>query len=233
MRLSFYGAAQEVTGSNFLLETPRAKILIDCGLFQCPAFCEIRNDLSFPYNFKDIDACLITHSHIDHIGRLPKLVKDGFKGKIYSTSATRDFAEIMLLDSVGVLEKEARRKNRKLFYAEDDVRILMEQWEAVEYHQKFRISDCDIIFKDAGHILGSAIIEIIVSGGAAFSKKIVFTGDPTQIVRPHLDSISNGLVSTIALLAGAEYYGHLNMPISERDDVVQDMIERAKQRTQT
>ena len=89
LKLSFHGGAQEVTGANYLLETESARILIDCGLFQCPRFCAMRNREEFPYDPASIDALLVTHAHIDHTGRIPKLTKLGFKGKIYSTPPTK------------------------------------------------------------------------------------------------------------------------------------------------
>src|SRR3989344_9453339 len=99
MKLTFYGAAKQVTGSNFLLESDGQKILIDCGLHQGSSFCEKHNFDPFPYDPKEISAVLVTHPHIDHVGRLPKLYKDGFRGKVYSTIPAKDFANFLLLDS--------------------------------------------------------------------------------------------------------------------------------------
>lgn len=182
MKLSFYGSAQEVTGSNFLLEDGGIKILIDCGLFQHQAFHDSRNYDPFSYNAADIDFVIATHAHLDHIGRLPKIVKDGFKGKIYSTPATRDLASEMLLDSLHVLQKEAERRKTKVFYDENDVYNLIRHFETVDYHEKIKIGELEIVFRDAGHILGSAIAEIKKG-----DKKIVFTGDlgnpPTPLLR--------------------------------------------------
>ncbi len=172
MKLSFYGAAEEVTGSNFLLEDDGIKILIDCGLFQHQAFHDSRNYDFFPYKAADIDFVIATHAHLDHIGRLPKLVKEGFKGKIYSTLATRDLVPEMLLDSLHVLQKEAERGRAKVFYDENDVYSLIKFFKTADYHEKIEIGNFEIVFRDAGHILGSAIAEIKKG-----DKKIVFTGD--------------------------------------------------------
>src|SRR3990167_7803689 len=106
MKISFYGGSQEVTGSCFLFDSGKTKILIDCGLFQCPRFCDLRSRDPFPFNPKDIKALFVTHAHIDHTGRIPKLVKEGFSGKIYSTPPTKELAFLMLKDSLGALEKE-------------------------------------------------------------------------------------------------------------------------------
>lgn len=172
-----------MTGANYLLKHESAKILIDCGLSQGSKICEEKNRAPFPYDPKEISALLITHSHIDHIGRIPKLVRDGFKGIIYSTPPTKELARIMLIDSLGVLEKEARKENLEVFYEEKDVERAMSQWQTIDYHQEFEVKDFKINFKDAGHILGSAIIEIAIAG-----KKIVFTGDlgnsPAPLLRP-------------------------------------------------
>ncbi|MBI4059738.1 MBL fold metallo-hydrolase, partial [Candidatus Giovannonibacteria bacterium] len=114
MKLIFYGGAGEVTGSNYVLESGvkghESRIMIDCGLHQGSHYAERRNFEPFPYDPKTIEAVFITHSHLDHIGRLPTLVKNGFRGKIYSTTATKDFSELLLLDSEHILAKEAERE---------------------------------------------------------------------------------------------------------------------------
>lgn len=205
-KLTFCGGAQSVTGANYMLEiSPDArpdkivgaksgrvtKLLIDCGFFQGKKIGEEKNKEPFPYDPVEIDALFITHAHIDHIGRIPKLVRDGFKGKIFSTPATRELAELMLSDSLGILRKEARRHNHKLLYEEKDILQAMRLWEEVEYHTEFSAKggpasggeDLKILFKDAGHILGSSIIEITGPKG-----KIAFSGDlgnpPTPLLRP-------------------------------------------------
>ena len=112
-KLSFHGGVGTVTGANHLLETDQAKLLVDCGLFQGPKTAEDRNRDPFPYNPSEIDILFITHGHLDHIGRIPKLVRDGFKGRIISTPPTRDFAELMLIDSLGILTKEAHQEKKE------------------------------------------------------------------------------------------------------------------------
>ncbi len=178
-----------MTGSCALLESGAAKLLVDCGLFQGSRFVEDRNFNSFPFDPKTIDSLLVTHAHLDHIGRIPKLVKDGFAGKIFSTAGTRDLGRLMLSDSLGVMRKEARKGGGKMVYEESEVEAAMNHWEGIDYHKPFKIGDFEINFKDAGHILGSAIIEIIYpSKPLGTSKKIIFTGDlgnsPEPLLRP-------------------------------------------------
>ena len=200
VKISFFGGTEEVTGSNYLLEIDgdvssgkgKTRILVDCGLFQGSRVAEEKNSHPFPYQPSSIDAVLVTHAHLDHVGRIPKLVKEGFKGKIYSTYPTKDFAELMLIDSIGVLSKEAKRhKNEGVIYQEEDVKKAMNLWEAKNYGESFEIGGVDVLFKDAGHILGSATIEISDSEkgeGKAKKKKLIFTGDlgnsPEPLINP-------------------------------------------------
>ena len=171
-KISFFGAAQEVTGSCFLLENDSAKILIDCGMFQGSRFNEKRTREPFPFDPQKIDALFLTHAHIDHSGRIPKLVKEGFRGKIYSTYATKELGEIMLRDSMGVLEKEAKREGEEILYKETDVDGAVSMWEGKDVHDEIKVGDFLAKFYDAGHILGSAMIRVDIGGN-----RIVFTGD--------------------------------------------------------
>ena len=113
MNITFLGAAETVTGSNFLVEAAGKKFLVDCGMYQGKATEELRNEEDFLYNPADIDFMLLTHAHIDHSGRIPKLYNDGFKGKIYCTHATKDLCEIMLPDSGHIQESEIEWRNKK------------------------------------------------------------------------------------------------------------------------
>ncbi|MBU4353288.1 MBL fold metallo-hydrolase [Patescibacteria group bacterium] len=186
LKFNFYGAAQEVTGSNNLLEVEiggkKTKLLVDCGLFQGSKINDERNDKPFLYNPQDIDALVVTHAHLDHAGRIPKIVKNGFRGKIFSTLPTRDLSQIMLIDSLGILRKQlGNNQGRELIYTEEDVEKAMSQWVTVGYHEEFSIGGLKINLKEAGHILGSAIVEVVAkgntSGHAKGGAKIVFSGD--------------------------------------------------------
>ena len=217
--LSFFGSSQEVTGSCFLLESKDTRMLIDCGLFQCAKFCDIKNEEAFEFDPKTIDFLVVTHAHIDHIGRIPKLMKEGFNGKIFSTPATRDFANIMLLDSVGVLGKEAKRHNKEVLYTEGDVEKAMKVWESAEYNEEFELKDFKVNLKDAGHILGSSIVEIWIE-----DKKIVFSGDLGNAVSPILKPMS--LIDEADYLVTESLYGDkLHERAEERKDILEQSIE--------
>jgi metallo-beta-lactamase family protein len=171
--LKFLGGVGSVTGSNFLLNIAQKKMLIDCGLEQGSSFAEEHNRDAFDFNPADIDFLFVTHAHADHIGRIPKLVRDGFKGTIYSTPATRDLSGVMLPDTLRIIQDEARRKNVLPMFEQKDMEEAFKCWKTIPYHEAFDIGNGLTVFpKDAGHILGSAMYEFSHNG-----KKIVFTGD--------------------------------------------------------
>ena len=176
LKLYFYGGGQEVTGANYLLENKisgrETKILIDCGMFQGSKDREKKNNVLFEYNLETIDALIVTHAHMDHIGRIPILVKNGFKGEIFSTPATRELAKLMLEDALAILQHEAAYDGTEAPYEEKDIESAISKWKGLEYYEKLAVGDFAIILKDAGHILGSSVVEIYAEG-----KKTVFTGD--------------------------------------------------------
>lgn len=199
MKISFHGAAGEVTGSCYLVETEHVKFLVDCGMFQGPPETDAHNRRPFPFDPHRIDFVLLTHAHIDHSGLLPKLVLAGFKGPIYTTIATADLLAVMLPDSGHIQEMEAERAQRYIkrggkpryqsaepLYTVRDAQYSLEQIEPqaydrdVEPHATVRCR-----FRDAGHILGSAIIEVWVQEGYRRTK-LVFSGDLGQPHRPIL-----------------------------------------------
>ena len=220
MKLTFHGAAKMVTGANYLLEDGKTKILVDCGLFQGSSFCERKNFEPFPYDPKTIDAVLITHAHIDHCGRLPKLVKEGFSGKIFSTPPTKEFAEYLLIDSEHLLAKEAEAKKLKPLYSVDDVEGAIKLWQTIKYHQKFSIGNFNIEFYDAGHILGSSFIRIVLKSG----KSVVFSGDLGNVAAP-LVKDTESLPTTDYALIESTYGNRLHEDIKTRKNVLEDIIE--------
>ena len=187
MNVTFLGATKTVTGSNFLVEGAGKKFLVDCGLFQGQAADELENEADFQFDINEIDFMLLTHAHIDHSGRIPKLYKDGYRGRIYATKATCDLCAIMLPDSGHIQEMEAEWKNRKRLRKGEPIKqpiydvatalMSLELFEQVNYDQLIEIDDdIHVRFNDAGHMLGSAIIEIWIRENGE-NKKIVFTGD--------------------------------------------------------
>lgn len=173
MTLVFYGGVETVTGANFILGKDGRKIMVDCGMFQGFKFCEDSNEQKFPYDPASVDYLFVTHSHMDHIGRIPKLVKDGFKGEIYSTAETKLISEIMFEDAYKIMENEARLSGGEVLYDMSHVRRAMSLWKVLPYHSGLELfGGISVCAKDAGHVLGSAMWEFSLNG-----KKILFTGD--------------------------------------------------------
>ncbi len=182
--LSFYGGVGSVTGANFLLAGEHTKLLVDCGLVQGEKFASDLNKEPFAYDPASIDFLLVTHAHIDHIGRIPKLVRDGFHGKIISTPQTLDLSRLMLPDAFSVLRSELPQ-GEEPWYDEKDIEQSFSLWETREYHTPFQVGEFEVVMKDSGHILGSSMMQIRLQGG---ERSIVFTGDlgntPTPLLRP-------------------------------------------------
>ena len=187
MKVTFCGATKTVTGSNFLVEGAGKKFLVECGLYQGGAKDEIKNEEPFPYDINEIDFMLLTHAHIDHSGRIPKLYKEGYRNPIYATNATCDLCAIMLPDSGHIQETETEWKNRKrirrgeeelvpIYDAETAAKSL-ELFKGEPYNQIIELDDdIHVRFNDAGHMLGSSTIEIWIRENGE-NKKIVFSGD--------------------------------------------------------
>ena len=172
IRITFCGGTGSVTGANFLLEIDGKKVLIDCGLTQGENLDDGINWNPFVYNPKEIDILFVTHAHVDHLGRIPKLISEGFRGKIYSTEPTRALAGPMLEDTAGILSKNTDLHLDKI-YTEENIKLTLSFWQGFTYHQAIKITEnVEVVFLNAGHILGSAMIEFLYNG-----KKILFTGD--------------------------------------------------------
>ena len=169
----FHGAAGDVTGANFMLDIADRKILVDCGLAQGDTDAFNKNYTPFAYNPADVHVLIITHAHTDHIGRIPKLIHDGFRGVIYSTAPTRDIAVLMFDDALGLMEQEAQEHNVDPLYNRDDINHALGLWKTIPYHSHIDLGNgVSGTFFDAGHVLGSAMCQISFQG-----KNMVFTGD--------------------------------------------------------
>jgi metallo-beta-lactamase family protein len=225
LKLTFHGGVGTVTGSNFMLDNGDYKILVDCGLFQGCSECGIENRKDFKYNPAEIDILLVTHAHLDHVGRIGKLVKDGFRGKIYSTPITFEEVKIVLPDALRILENEAKKEGVLPIYEEKNLKQAFDLWNTIDYHKNFDLGNgFNVYLKDAGHVLGSAMFEITYN-----DRKIVFTGDVGHSPAP--------LVKDTEDIEDADYiimesvYGDRNHEsIEERDTkfkkVLRDTISR-------
>ena len=197
MRLSFLGAAEEVTGSCYLVETGSTRFIVDCGMFQGGREASEKNYGRFAFNPRALDFALLTHAHIDHSGLLPRLVAAGFRGQVFTTRATVDLLRVMLLDAAHIQEKEAEwreraarrgkreeRKHPEPLYTVAEAETCCKQLHAVDYDATINLhAGVRCRFRDAGHILGAAIIEVWLEGEGG-SRKVVFSGDIGQPGRP-------------------------------------------------
>ena len=239
MKIKFCGAAEGVTGSCHLLTTNAHKILLDCGQYQGGKAQDEMNFMPFPFAVNDIEAVVLSHAHIDHCGRLPLLVKRGYNGPIYTTKPTADLLQVMLRDSAYIHEKEAEWKNKKAdrlgrkhvepLYTIEDAEEALKLVVPVLYNQLVELNDeMRIVFNDAGHILGSAIVEVWAKEDDGESK-IVFSGDLGMTDRP--------IIQDPTIIKKADYvimestYGSRNHPensdsISKLLDIVEETTKR-------
>ncbi len=233
MNITFLGAAKTVTGSNFLVEAAGKKFLVDCGMYQGKAALEMENSEEFLYNVSEIDFMLLTHAHIDHSGRIPKLYNEGYRGPIYAHRATVDLCSIMLPDSGHIQETEVEWKNRKrlragleplppLYTAEEAAKCL-EIFRPVEYDTIIDVADnIQVRYNDAGHMLGSSIIEIWVTENGK-TEKIVFTGDIGNNDIPLLDSPTM-IEDADYLVMESTYGSRLHMRNDDKAKIFLDVV---------
>ena len=219
MRLSFYGACREVTGSNILLETSGQKIIIECGFFQGGKNSEERNFSPFIFNPASCNAAIVGHAHLDHTGRLPKLVKDGFSGQIFTTAPTKDLAQLVLEDAQKLMEEEAERNGHNPLYLKADVAKTIEKFTTIAYGERVEIAkNVYLTFLNAGHILGSAI-SIIEAEGV----KIAYTSDlgnkPSLLLNPP-DYVSNADY----VICESTYGGRIHEDIGKRQQALSEII---------
>ena len=238
--LTFHGAAGCVTGSSYLLATPHAKILIDCGLFQGSKTLKALNYNPFPFKAADIDAVLLTHAHIDHSGQLPKLVRAGFRGPIHATDGTRALCEIMLADCGHIQEMEVEHLNRRNqergkplvepIYTAQDAAKTMRFFSPVEYEVWTRVvKGVRARWWDAGHILGSASIEVEVEQEAKPPLRLLFSGDVGSGGRDFLGD-PQGPTDGLDYLLTESTYGGTERPVitpPQRRKALADELNRA------
>lgn len=222
MKLSFYGAAGEVTGSNYHLETAKATILLDCGAFQGGKDQELKNAAPFLFDVTRVNAMVLTHAHLDHVGRVAKLVKEGFHGQIWATPATMELAELIMLDAAKIMSHEEIKFGDQPLYSEHDVYQALRQFKTLDYGTKVEIAeDVSVRLVDAGHILGSASVELWTEG-----KKLLFSGDIGNKGAPIIED-PNVIAEADIVICESTYGGRTHESREEQDTLLRDVIGQA------
>ena len=244
MRITFFGAAGEVTGSSALVETNDQKVLVDCGMFQGGEGSEEKNRAELPFSAASLTAVVVTHAHLDHVGRLPLLAKNGFKGFVYATPPTRDLARLIMEDAYGVMAYDHRKFGRPMLYEMKDIEKIMAQFKSVDYYEPLKISsrrsflgkvkkvvkgkkaaapdsDLTITFHDAGHVFGSSFILFEADG-----KKLVFSGDVGNENVPILRD-TDALPKDLDMLVCESTYGdRTHEPSNTREAMLQSAVKK-------
>lgn len=234
MKIRFYGSAKEVTGSNMILEAAGKKVMIDCGLFQGSSATKAKNFEELKYNVNDIDYVLLTHSHIDHSGRIPLLYKKGYRGNVICTKATKDLCDIMLIDSANIQESDTEYKNHKRnragleplepLYTIDDANIALKHFIAVQYHDLIKLDDnISVKFTDSGHMLGSSSITIYVTE----NKKTTIIGFTSDLGKKNTPIINDPeVIEKCDYLIMESTYGNRQHKVkSHPEELMFDIIE--------
>jgi metallo-beta-lactamase family protein len=236
--VTFWGAAHTVTGSMHILETNGRKLLLDCGLFQGHRAEARKRNSQFPFAPADIGAVLLSHAHIDHCGNLPNLVKQGFRGCIYCTPATRDLLAVMLADSAKIQEEDAAYLNRKRprgeahvepLYDRRDAHRTLEYVQPVRYDKPFDLGHGrELLFVDAGHLLGSAMVHLRIDA-AGHEHTLTFTGDLGRRGEPILRDPSP-VPPAGMVISESTYGGRVHPPTADLPDALADVVRRTTER---
>ncbi len=225
MKVTFFGAAHGVTGSCHLVETATKRILMDCGMFQGSNFNEGKNHDDFPFDPASIDILLLSHAHIDHTGRVPKLVREGFHGEIYTTKATKEFAQLIWEDAHRIMTYDNKKFGSPILYSEADIHDALKHTVGVDYHERIDLGDgMSVIFKDAGHIFGSAFIELTADG-----KTLAYSGDMGNNNVPILKD-TDQLGAVDVLLCESTYGDRVHEDERTRKEILLDVISEGVQR---
>ena len=238
MKITFLGAARMVTGSCYLLEVKGKKILVDCGMYQGSKLNRSFNERDFAFHPGMIDAVVLTHAHIDHSGLLPKLVKQGFSGRIHCTRVTEELCEILLPDSAHIQTSEAEYANRrgmragkpevKPLYTIDDAEIALKHFEPHNYNEKIELfNGIYVTFRIAGHILGSSFVEFFIKEDGK-ETKIIFTGDVGQPNQPIIKDPSQ--VPNADFIITESTYGDRVHPVYDREEELRKVVNEAVER---
>jgi len=226
MHITFCGAAREVTGSCNLLQADGLNILVDCGMFQGGAEHEVKNFHPLSFNPTEINAVIVTHAHLDHVGRLPLLIKGGYTGYFYATPATIELAELILEDTLHIMTYNNEKLGTPILYSSQDIAGVMSQFKPLDYHELLvlpgKTGEVKIEFYDAGHIFGSVFVVIEAEG-----KRVVFSGDIGNVQVPILKE-TESLPSDVDILICESTYGdRLHESSEKRQEIIEKMVSKA------
>lgn len=223
LKVTLHGGAETVTGSNFLVEGARGKILIDCGIEQGKDYSEASAYAPFPFDVPSIDALVITHAHLDHVGRAPKLLREGFRGSVYMTPPTRDLMELILRDSADILKRNALRDGLEPLYEDRDVDALLERVRTIPYRTETDVAPgLSVFLRDTGHILGSASVRVKEEEGATFAVTSDIGGSPTPLL-PDAEPVTDADV----ILIESVYGDRPNTEKEHRISLLKEVLTRA------
>lgn len=224
--LIFLGGAESVTGSNFLVQGGKGKILVDCGIEQGKDFCHECMYAPFPYDVPEIDALIITHAHLDHVGRAPKLIREGFKGKVYLTAPTLDLMELILRDSARIMAQDAAQKGLPPLYEMPDVDALLERCEAIPLHKEWEAAPgLSCVLRNTGHILGSASVRIQAEDGTALAITSDLGNNPSPYL-PDAEPIPDADVVLMESVYGDRLHTHTDERVGELEKALLAGINR-------
>ncbi|MHB8831243.1 MAG: MBL fold metallo-hydrolase RNA specificity domain-containing protein [Patescibacteria group bacterium] len=219
MLVTLFGAAREVTGSCYYLESNKTRILVDCGLFQGTTLAHSKNFEPFGFDVPKLDAVVVTHAHLDHVGRLPVLVKNGFKGQIFLTPPTAKLTQLVLEDAAEIMDEEFQRSYTPKLYSKEDVAGVVSLFKTIDDNSPIKIKDFKVTYHNAGHIFGSSFLSIEAGDGS----RAVFSGDLGNINTPLLQP-KDALTTTDTLFIESTYGNRIHENESTRAELLKKTI---------